>query len=131
MDSTPCTYRLSIKAIIKDESEKILLLRDTDGCWELPGGGLEHGETPHVGLAREIAEETGFVVESISSEPIAFWTINKEVWSPTLKWFAFITYEVKVSGKFRPQPGSDEAKAAQYFGMRKVSPQMRLCRNFR
>lgn len=31
------------------------------GAWTLPGGGIEHGEKPAEGLAREVAEECGVV----------------------------------------------------------------------
>lgn len=115
MENTPCTYRISVKAAIKDDNGRILLLREKDGSWELPGGGLEHGENIQEGLAREIAEETGFTVEWMSDQPEAFWTIRKEVGSPTLKWFAFVAYAAKVSGEFRPDPTSDEAQEARYF----------------
>ena|ERR1700728_42662 len=30
--------------------------------WQLPGGILEHGEPPHVGCAREVAEELGLTI---------------------------------------------------------------------
>jgi 8-oxo-dGTP diphosphatase len=115
MHDIPCTYRISVKAAIKDETGRILLLREKDGSWELPGGGLEHGEEPKQALAREIAEETGMHVEWMGDQPAAFWSIYKEVGSPSLKWFAFVVYEAKVSGVFRPDPEGDEAQEAQYF----------------
>jgi 8-oxo-dGTP diphosphatase len=121
MDNIPCTYRVSVKAAIKDNEGKFLLLREKNGDWELPGGGLEHGENPKYGLAREISEETGLVVQSVSDRPIAFWTIRKEVGSPTRTWFAFVLYEVQVTGQFSPQSDSDEAEGAGYFSKDEVA----------
>ena len=121
MDNTPCTYRISLKASIKDDTGRVLLLREKDGSWELPGGGLEHGEDPKEALSREISEETGLTVEWVSDRPEAFWTIRKEVGSPTLKWFAFIVYEATVSGSFRPDPTGNEAQEAKYFGKDEAS----------
>ncbi len=115
MDSIPCTYRISVKASIKDDTGRVLLVRAKDGSWELPGGGLEHGENSKEALIREIGEETGLTVEWMRDRPEAFWTVRKDVGSPTLKWFAIIVYETKVSGEFRSDPQSDEAQEARYF----------------
>lgn len=120
MDNIPCTYRISVKAVITDEAGRILLLKEADGSWELPGGGLEHGEHAKEALAREITEETGLTVDWMSDQPEAFWTIRKEVGSPTLKWFAFVTYTAKVSGMFRPDPTGNEAQEARYFSKEEV-----------
>ena len=35
------------------------------GRWNLPGGGLDSGESPTDGLVREVAEETGQVVDEV------------------------------------------------------------------
>ncbi len=91
------------------------MLQEKDGSWKLPGGGLEHGENVKEALSRQISEETSLIVDWISDQPEAFWTIRKDVGSPTLKWFAFVVYEAKVTGVFRPDPASDEAQAAKYF----------------
>ncbi len=34
----PCFYRVSTKALITKEN-KVLLIMESDGTWELPGGG--------------------------------------------------------------------------------------------
>ena len=50
-------------AIIRDG--KILMVRhqhEGRNYWTLPGGGLEHGETPAQAAIREVAEETGLIV---------------------------------------------------------------------
>ncbi len=115
MQDVPCTYRISVKAIVKDNTGRVLLGREKDGSWELPGGGMEHGEAPKEALAREVAEETGFTVDWISDQPVAFWTINKEVGLPTLKWFALVGYEVRISGEFNPGTDTnDEVEEIRY-----------------
>ena len=49
---------------------EVLFLRQLHRIgWSLPGGLLDRGETPAQGVVREIAEETGLVVEL--GEPVA------------------------------------------------------------
>jgi len=56
-------------AIILYPQNKILLIkRDTlpfKGCWALPGGRLELGETSEQACIREVREETGLDVEIV------------------------------------------------------------------
>jgi len=56
-------FRVAVSALIFDE-ERILLAhrRDID-WWNLPGGGMEVGETVDEAIRREVREETGLEVE--------------------------------------------------------------------
>jgi 8-oxo-dGTP diphosphatase len=48
------------------------------GRWNLPGGGLDHGETPESALVREVREEAGLVVDS----PVLFTVFTSQtVWA--------------------------------------------------
>jgi ADP-ribose pyrophosphatase YjhB (NUDIX family) len=55
--------RLAAKALVR-RGDRVLLARLSSyavetGRWTLPGGGVDHGESPEQALVREIREETG------------------------------------------------------------------------
>jgi 8-oxo-dGTP pyrophosphatase MutT (NUDIX family) len=64
-------YRISIKVLIKDSNDKLLVVQDTtNDTWEVPGGGLDHGETIKQTAVREIQEELGVKLLESSDEPL-------------------------------------------------------------
>jgi ADP-ribose pyrophosphatase YjhB (NUDIX family) len=59
--------RIAAYGVCRDSEGRVLLARgsssaDLPGVWQVPGGGIEHGEHPADGVVREFAEETGLVV---------------------------------------------------------------------
>jgi ADP-ribose pyrophosphatase YjhB (NUDIX family) len=57
---------VGVGAVIVDEGRVLLIRRGSEplkGCWSLPGGLLEVGESLEEGLRREVREETGLEVE--------------------------------------------------------------------
>ena len=56
----PTTRIPGASALVRDERERVLLIRRTDnGLWALPGGMIELGETAAGAAVRETREETG------------------------------------------------------------------------
>jgi 8-oxo-dGTP pyrophosphatase MutT (NUDIX family) len=58
-----------VRAVVLDLHERVLLLRTRDPTyprlgtwWELPGGGIDAGETFREAIVRELAEEAGIAV---------------------------------------------------------------------
>jgi ADP-ribose pyrophosphatase YjhB (NUDIX family) len=52
--------------IVRDSQDRILFQQRGDfGCWGLPGGVLEPGESPSACVRREVSEETGLRVEPL------------------------------------------------------------------
>jgi 8-oxo-dGTP diphosphatase len=50
-------------ALITDPAGRVLLVKPNyRDYWTLPGGICEHGEPPHAGCAREVAEEIGLAL---------------------------------------------------------------------
>jgi len=63
--------RVGAYGMAHDAEGRILLVRAASyltvaGMWFLPGGGVEHGETPAASLRREVHEETGLAIGSLS-----------------------------------------------------------------
>lgn len=56
-------YRVSIKALITNDDGKILVVNERGLGWDLPGGGLDWGESAGDGLRRELHEELGCKVK--------------------------------------------------------------------
>lgn len=57
--------KASACAVVLDVDGRVLLHRRSDnGCWGLPGGGIERGETAEQAVVREVREETGYEVEA-------------------------------------------------------------------
>jgi len=54
---------LAVRAIITDESDRVLILKSVktkhgNGEWCLPGGNIEYGQTAGEAVVREIKQET-------------------------------------------------------------------------
>jgi ADP-ribose pyrophosphatase YjhB (NUDIX family) len=59
------TFRVACSAVIERGGEYLLARRRDIGLWNLPGGGLERGETVEQGLAREVMEEVGATIRVV------------------------------------------------------------------
>jgi 8-oxo-dGTP diphosphatase len=92
-------------AVIFDEQDRVLLChrRDID-AWNLPGGGVEEGETPWDAAVREVREEIGVQAEIIR--------LTGLYWKPGSGELVF-NFECRVTGG--SPTTSDEADAVGYF----------------
>lgn len=70
-----CFYRISVKALVLNENrDKFLIVKEDNGKWELPGGGLDWDVSPQEDLKREIREEMGLETTWIAEHPCYFLT---------------------------------------------------------
>jgi ADP-ribose pyrophosphatase YjhB (NUDIX family) len=109
-------YRVSIKGLILDETRtKFLIILEDNGLWELPGGGLNWGESPEACLKREIHEEMGLAVTDVSSSS-SYFLIGKnmkDIWSLNL------VFETKVKDlNFTP---SEECREIRFVSPEEVA----------
>ena len=106
-----CFYRISIKALVLNDSrDKFLITKEDNGKWELPGGGLDWGETPHSDLPRELKEEMGLSASWIAEHPSYFLTVPHATKSGL--WVCNVLYETELENyDFTP---SDECVAIDW-----------------
>ena len=75
--------RKAAKALILFKDKYLLLLRTVEediypAEWDIPGGGVEEGETEKEGVIREVKEETGLDISSYQLSPVKKWEgLNK------------------------------------------------------
>lgn len=58
-------HRLTAGALIRNQKNDVLLIKNPTRGWELPGGHVEEGESIMEALKREIKEETGIDIAAI------------------------------------------------------------------
>ena len=82
-------YRVSLKAVIRDDQGRVLVNKEGSmDTWNLPGGGWDHGETEHEAIARELYEELGYR-GGFSAKPRAtatYWLESKQAY---LLWIVY------------------------------------------
>jgi 8-oxo-dGTP pyrophosphatase MutT (NUDIX family) len=68
------SYQVTIKGLCFDEQERVLLVQENTGRWDLPGGRMEHGEDFHSTLRRECREEMGIDCRILDKHPHWAWS---------------------------------------------------------
>jgi len=85
-------YRVSVKALVKDEKGRILVIKENQDTWSLPGGGLDHGEDATDGVKRELKEELG-IDDAKINDIICVKTLN---FVDKKAWLMWVVYEVEL-----------------------------------
>ena len=96
--------------VIFDEQRRVLLChrRDFD-AWNLPGGGVEEGESPWDAAIRETREEVGLAVEIVR--------LTGLYWKPKTSELVF-NFEGRITSGVPST--SDEADAVEYFAVDEI-----------
>ena len=103
-------YRVSVKGLLYDNNGKLLFVRERSDTWDLPGGGLEHGESIVEALRRECREELGAEIEITDAAPIIIPTWSKKFDTPVL----IIAYQVRLVS---PPTTTTDVSELRYIGV--------------
>lgn len=113
---------VSVGAMIFNEKDELFLSKRSKnatnerGCWEVPGGKVDFGETLQDAVKREIKEEYGVDIELIEQFPAANHLINaeKQHWVPT-------TFLAKIKSGQKPKIiEPDKCDAIGWFNLKKL-----------
>ena len=105
-------FTIGVFGIIRDEQDRVLLvLRNDYDLWNLPGGGLETGESPWQGVIREVKEETGYDVEVTRLAGVYSKPDDDEV---------VFSFECKIIGG--EMTLNEEARDIKYFSLNEIPP---------
>jgi 8-oxo-dGTP pyrophosphatase MutT (NUDIX family) len=103
--------RVGVKGLIFREGRVLLLHRRDDldllpGLWDLPGGGVEEGESPEEALVREVREETGYSVRV--GRPVHLWITHSKLRSGEMVTGIIASFECTTRSSRDPQVDHDE-----------------------
>jgi ADP-ribose pyrophosphatase YjhB (NUDIX family) len=63
VDSGYATPKVDVRAAVFRDSKMLLVKEREDGCWTLPGGWADVGDSPSTAVIREVKEESGYEVK--------------------------------------------------------------------
>jgi ADP-ribose pyrophosphatase YjhB (NUDIX family) len=107
------TPKLDIRAVVLDEEEKVLLVREReDGLWTLPGGWVDVGESPSESVEREVKEESGYAVRAVKL--LALWDRDKHPHPPMPFHVYKLYFRCELSGG-SPLAASTETDSVGFF----------------
>jgi ADP-ribose pyrophosphatase YjhB (NUDIX family) len=59
------TPKVDVRGVVFRDDAILLVKERSDGCWTLPGGWADVGDSPAEAVVREIAEESGYLTRAV------------------------------------------------------------------
>jgi 8-oxo-dGTP pyrophosphatase MutT (NUDIX family) len=117
-DDLPVLERDVVRVVVRDGEDRILLFHTHDitspelgEWWELPGGGLEEGETYLEAALRELREETGIVATAAQVGAPTWRRVSSFRHRGARRLQHEVVVEVRLDG---PGPPVDESTRLEY-----------------
>jgi len=121
------TPKIDVRGAVIHEGRILLVQERLDGCWTMPGGWADVGETPSAMVRREVQEESGYQVRV--EKLVAVYDANR---LPGMRLEFFHAYKLiflctLTGGEARP---SNETSAVDFFDLNQL-PQLSASRTNR
>lgn len=113
------SFYLAADALVERDGKYLMIQEGKEyvkGTWNVPGGGVEHGENPVEAVKREVFEETGLEIEEVEGLIGVFNSRSAEDGHPVL----VLMFSCKVeSGEPEPE-FDDEILDAKFLSEKKI-----------
>ena len=107
-------FRFSVRVLMFNDKNEICVIKSEKyGYMQIPGGGIEKGESIEVALRRETLEETGWLISNI--EPIGFTMESRGDVRNKHDWDKDFTYVFKASPEEQAETNYMEDEEAEGF----------------
>jgi ADP-ribose pyrophosphatase YjhB (NUDIX family) len=112
------TPKIDIRAAVFDRDRVLLVRERQDGCWALPGGWADIGDTPSFAAVREVKEESGY--EIVVKKLAAVYDADKHGHPPMPYHVYKFFFVCQLCGG--QAKNSIETSGAQFFGEDELPP---------
>jgi ADP-ribose pyrophosphatase YjhB (NUDIX family) len=106
-------------AVFRDDGALLLVRERSDGGWTVPGGWVDVGESPSEAVAKEVREESGYIVRA--TKLLAVLDKDRHGHPPSAHQVYKLFLRCEILGGSAAAPGV-ETDAIDFFGPRHIPP---------
>lgn len=123
VDISEVSFRPSAYGVVIENNRVLLVPQWGDG-YDIPGGGIDLGESILDGLVREVREESGIEVEPVkilhTSDDFFFHPIKKKPYQTILIYFLCKKVGGEISDKYFAEDEKEYSKVAEWVPLEKI-----------
>ncbi|MDF5714623.1 MAG: NUDIX domain-containing protein [Rhizonema sp. NSF051] len=119
------TPKIDVRAAVFRDDKLLLVKEKEDGCWTLPGGWADIGDSPSEAVVREVYEESGYQTKAVKLLAVYDRSDPRHRHPPFQYYVYKLFFQCELIGGTATE--SFETEGAEFFGEHEI-PQLSLTR---